>query len=183
MCRVREYTCIFCVGEHTWIFSHPTHEYSHTLHINNLTPYTSTDQMHQSMYLFYVYTHIEYMCTYIHLHMHSVCRCVGCENIHVYFPTLVHFPTHVYSHTLHIDRSKHQSMYLWRICMCDVTHSARAMTYSCTCHDKFICVTWRIHNVWHDAFTCVTWRIHMCDIAHSYVWRDSFIYVWRDAFI
>jgi len=145
ICRVREYTYIFCVGEHTWIFSHPTHEYSHTLHINNLTPYTSTDQMHQSMYLFYIYTHIEYMCTYIHLHMHSVCRCVGCENIHVYFPTLVHFPTHVYSHTLHIERSKHQSMCLWRICMCDVTHS-------CACHDVFM----------H-----VTWQVHMCDMTHS----------------
>jgi len=31
--------------------------------------------------------------------------------------------------------------------------------------------------VWRDAFICVTWLLHVCDMTHSYVWRDSFIRV------
>ena len=31
--------------------------------------------------------------------------------------------------------------------------------------------------VWHDSFICVTWLIHMCDMTHSYVRHDSFICV------
>ena len=34
-----------------------------------------------------------------------------------------------------------------------------------TRHDSFICVTWLIH------MCCMT--IHVCDMTHSYVWRDS----------
>jgi len=55
-----------------------------------------------------------------------------------------------------------------------------------------MCVTWLIHMcdvthsyVWRDSFICVTWLIHMCvtcliqmcDVTHSYVWRVSFICV------
>ena len=48
----------------------------------------------------------------------------------------------------------------------------------------FICVTWLIHMcdvthsyVWRDWFICLTWLIHMCDMTDSYVWHDSFICV------
>jgi len=57
----------------------------------------------------------------------------------------------------------------------------------------FVCVTWRIrmcdmtHSyVWRDSFICVTWLIHMCDMTHSYVWHDSFtcmtLIVWYSSF-
>jgi len=36
---------------------------------------------------------------------------------------------------------------------------------------------------WHDSFIHVTWLVYTCDMAHSYVWHDSFIYVWLDSFI
>jgi len=43
-------------------------------------------------------------------------------------------------------------------------------------------VTWLIHMcdvthsyVWRDSFICVTWLIHRCDMTHSCVWHDSFI--------
>ena len=51
--------------------------------------------------------------------------------------------------------------------------------------DTFPCVIWRIHmcdmthsHVWHDSFICVTWLVHMCGMTHSYVWHDSNI--WMD---
>ena len=96
----------------------------------------------------------------------------------------------------------------WLIHMCDMTHSY-------VWHDSFIYVTWPMHMseqvlldvskwwcvtwlippvymsvrvgtllcdmahsyVWHDSFICVTWLIHKCDMTHSYVWRVSFICV------
>ena len=48
-----------------------------------------------------------------------------------------------------------------------------------------------LFHIWNVnvSFICVTWLIHMCDIAHSYVWHNSFISVirltdvWHDAFV
>jgi len=54
--------------------------------------------------------------------------------------------------------------YVWRcIFMCDVA---------------FLCVTLHFY-VWRCIFMCdtMTWLIHMCDVTHSYVWRDSSIYM------
>jgi len=31
-----------------------------------------------------------------------------------------------------------------------------------------------VYESWHK-HACLTWLIHMCDMTHSYVWRDSFI--------
>ena len=31
--------------------------------------------------------------------------------------------------------------------------------------------------VWRDSFICVTWLLHMCDMTPSHVWHDSFIRV------
>ena len=67
------------------------------------------------------------------------------------------------------------------------------MTRSRVWHDSFVSsrsgrscrtMTWLIHMcdmahsyVYHDSFMCVTRLIHMCDMTHSYVWHDSFICV------
>jgi len=61
----------------------------------------------------------------------------------------------------------------WLIHMCD-------MTYSCVCHDSFICVQHAHRCATHsyvcrDSFICVPWLIHMCAMTHSYVCHDSFI--------
>ena len=59
---------------------------------------------------------------------------------------------------------------------CDLNDTSNAI--GCTC------MTWHTHMcdmahsyVWHDTFICVTWHIHMCDMTHSYVWHDTFICV------
>ena len=47
-----------------------------------------------------------------------------------------------------------------------------------------ICVRWHIHVcdvahscVWRGTFMCVTWHSHVCDVAHLCVWRGTFMCV------
>ena len=56
-------------------------------------------------------------------------------------------------------------------------------SYSTQCyvqHSRCVCVSHRYalqHSrcvCAHDALLCATWPIHMCDMPHSYVWRDLF---------
>ena len=77
----------------------------------------------------------------------------------------------------------------------------RDMTHYGLLRNLFICVTWLDHrrarekrdmrhqdvwrdvniwdvpreHMWHDSLICVTWVTKVCDMTHSYVWRDSFI--------
>jgi len=77
----------------------------------------------------------------------------------------------------------------WLPHMCVVTHSY-------AWHDSSIYVTWLVlmptpilflmrlarwcvmtpSYVCHDWFICVSWLIRMCDMAHPYMWRDSYWY-------
>jgi len=46
--------------------------------------------------------------------------------------------------------------------------------YSCITYTRRILICDVTHSyVWRDAFVCVTWRIHMWDMTHSYMGRDS----------
>jgi len=63
--------------------------------------------------------------------------------------------------------------------MCDVEHVK--LVWSCATHHLWG-MTHDIHlcdmaysYVRRDSFICVTWLIHMCDMTHSYVRHDSFI--------
>jgi len=89
--------------------------------------------------------------------------------------------------------------------VCDMTHSNMW-------HDSFILVTWltyvrhdplryvkRLTHIWDKTHSCVTCPkcrsttcklfFHTCDMAHSYIWHDSFVqytthsYIWRDSVI
>ena len=66
----------------------------------------------------------------------------------------------------------------------------------CICYESFICMPWLLHMcdvthsyAWRDSFICVPWLIHMRDVNHLYVWHDSFIcvtwliHVWHDSSI
>jgi len=64
------------------------------------------------------------------------------------------------------------------------TYLSTPMSESCVRHYLFICETWQRHDwdmidFWYLSTSaqrprCVTWLISMCDMTHSYVWRDSF---------
>jgi len=65
------------------------------------------------------------------------------------------------SHVTHMNESCHT--YEWvmsHIWMSPVTHMNESWNDAC---------------VWRDSFMCVKWLIHMCDMIHTFVWRDSFI--------
>jgi len=73
---------------------------------------------------------------------------------------------------------------MWLSHMCDVTHSF-VCRYTCVCRCTLIRVTWLDHMcgmpypyVRRASVICATGRSqmwHMRDMAHSYVWRDSFV--------
>jgi len=73
---------------------------------------------------------------------------------------------------------------MWLSHMCDVTHSC-VCRYTCVCRCTLIRVTWLDHMcgmpypyVRRASVICATGRSqmwHMRDMAHSYVWRDSFV--------
>jgi len=65
-------------------------------------------------------------------------------------------------------------MCLWHICVYDT----RRLQCHVTCVEEFIHMCDVTHSyVWRDSFICVTRLIHMCDVTQSYVWRDSVICV------
>jgi len=91
------------------------------------------------------------------------------------------------------------SSQLYAFCVTCLIHM-RDATHSCVCHDSCIYARFRlrgIYSVWRDSFIrvwrdslmcattmtsrryafCVTRLNRMCDMAHLYVWHDSFICV------
>jgi len=112
------------------------------------------------------------------------------------------------NHRALLRKMADKDIYMSHICymthwhMCIMTHS-HVWHDSLTCvkfksvvggsslwRDTLVCVTWQSLCAWCYSCKCETWLIHMCDMTHSYVWRDwsyvrdvSYPYVWHDSSI
>jgi len=89
---------------------------------------------------------------------------------------------------------------IWFTCLCDILHGGWwilvCYSFISVMHPHVRWHSWFNYThsgVWHHArgiMNISSWLIyicgsliHMCDMAHSYVWHDSFIYVWHDSLI
>ena len=104
---------------------------------------------------------------------HSRCVCVclihtHCNILGVYVrirPIVRHSRCVCVSHTYALQHSR---------CACAHSPNCYVRHSRCVCvsytyalqHSRCVCA--------HDALLCATWPIHMCDMPHSYVWRDLF---------